>query len=98
MSLTDELDRYEATFDIEYLQWADRLQQKQIELFWDSANGGFFSTAADAPDLILRLKDGAFPFGAPESLPADGSRTRFPRAVNKRHLCEQSIPTRHDTL
>jgi uncharacterized protein YyaL (SSP411 family) len=43
---------------VEYLQWADRLQQKQIELFWDSENGGFFSTAAAATDLILRLKDG----------------------------------------
>lgn len=37
------------------------LQQKQIELFWDPENGGFFSTAADASDLILRLKDGTKP-------------------------------------
>jgi uncharacterized protein YyaL (SSP411 family) len=30
----------------------------QIELFHDEAAGGFFSTAAGQPDLILRLKDG----------------------------------------
>ncbi|CAZ83849.1 unnamed protein product, partial [Tuber melanosporum] len=49
---------YEATFDVEYLQWADALQQKQIDAFWDAENGGFFSTSEGASDLILRLKDG----------------------------------------
>ncbi|PUU80950.1 Six-hairpin glycosidase-like protein [Tuber borchii] len=49
---------YEATFDVEYLQWADALQQKQIDIFWDAENGGFFSTSEGASDLILRLKDG----------------------------------------
>ncbi|CUS11312.1 unnamed protein product [Tuber aestivum] len=51
---------YEATFDVEYLQWADALQQKQIDIFWDAENGGFFSTSEEASDLILRLKDGEF--------------------------------------
>lgn len=49
------------TFNASFLQWADMLQQKQIELFWDPENGGFFSTVADASDLILRLKDGTKP-------------------------------------
>lgn len=44
-----------------YLQWADRLQKKQIDLFWDPENGGFFSTSENASDLILRLKDGIKP-------------------------------------
>ncbi|RPA99950.1 hypothetical protein L873DRAFT_1681898 [Choiromyces venosus 120613-1] len=52
------LSMYEATFDLEYLQWADMLQQKQIDVFWDAENGGFFSTSEGASDLILRLKDG----------------------------------------
>jgi uncharacterized protein YyaL (SSP411 family) len=30
----------------------------QLDLFWDEAHGGFFATAANQPDLILRLKDG----------------------------------------
>ena len=70
------IDLYEATFDDQYLAFADRLQRKfesfstalgallttlaetQISLFYDPQQYGFFSTAAGAPDLILRLKDG----------------------------------------
>jgi uncharacterized protein YyaL (SSP411 family) len=36
----------------------DNPTEKQIELFWDEENDGFFSTAASQSDLILRLKDG----------------------------------------
>jgi uncharacterized protein YyaL (SSP411 family) len=32
--------------------------ETQIELFFDTSAGGFFSTAAGQADLILRLKDG----------------------------------------
>jgi uncharacterized protein YyaL (SSP411 family) len=49
---------YEATFDDSYLEWADSLQRKQLDLFWDKTTGGFFSTAENATDMILRLKDG----------------------------------------
>ncbi|KAF2146063.1 uncharacterized protein K452DRAFT_305049 [Aplosporella prunicola CBS 121167] len=52
------IDLYEATFDDSYLEFADALQKKQIELFWDGVSGGFYSTGADQADLILRLKDG----------------------------------------
>ncbi|EON61623.1 hypothetical protein W97_00838 [Coniosporium apollinis CBS 100218] len=52
------IDLYEATFDDQYLRFADTLQQAQIAQFWDDVGGGFFSTAPDQPDLILRLKDG----------------------------------------
>lgn len=52
------LSLYEATFDAEYLKWADSLQKKQLDLFWDEGNGGFFATSETATDLILRLKDG----------------------------------------
>ncbi|KZF20633.1 hypothetical protein L228DRAFT_222736 [Xylona heveae TC161] len=52
------IDLYQATFNDAYLELADRLQQTQIDLFWDTSSYGFFSTEASAPDLILRLKDG----------------------------------------
>ncbi|KAK7706757.1 hypothetical protein SLS57_009567 [Botryosphaeria dothidea] len=52
------IDLYETTFDDAYLEFADQLQRTQIKLFWDSASGGFFSTAEGQTDLILRLKDG----------------------------------------
>lgn len=52
------IDLYEATFDDSHLEWADILQKKQIELFWDSEHLGFFSTPENQKDLIMRLKDG----------------------------------------
>ena len=60
------LDLYEAQFDLRHLQAAVRLTEKQRELFEDTANGGFFSSAANEQDLVLRVKedyDGAEPSG-----------------------------------
>ena len=58
------LDLYEAGFDIRWLQWAERLQGKMDELFWDAERGGYFNSRADDPNVIVRLKenhDGAEP-------------------------------------
>ncbi|KAI9831224.1 MAG: hypothetical protein M1819_005152 [Sarea resinae] len=59
------IELYEATFNDVYLEFADKLQKTQLSLFWDtphhttpSTGGGFFSTPASQPDLLLRLKDG----------------------------------------
>jgi uncharacterized protein YyaL (SSP411 family) len=60
------LDLYEAAFDLRYLKLAVALTKKQCELFEDRAGGGFYSTAADVPDMVLRIKedyDGAEPSG-----------------------------------
>jgi uncharacterized protein len=65
------LDLYEASFEIRWLQWAERLQAKMDELFWDDRRGGYFNSAADDPSIVLRLKedyDGAEP--APSSVAA----------------------------
>ncbi|KAK5108883.1 hypothetical protein LTR62_007685 [Meristemomyces frigidus] len=51
------LDLYETTFDDTYLEFADTLQRKQNTLFWDMQKFGFFSTAADQPDILVRTKD-----------------------------------------
>ena len=58
------LDLYEADFDPAHLEWALALQQKQDALFWDEVSGGYFSSAADAGDVLVRMKethDGAEP-------------------------------------
>ena len=58
------LDLYEAGFEIRWLQWAERLQVKMDELFWDGKNGGYFNSRADDATVIVRLKedyDGAEP-------------------------------------
>src|SRR5690606_34543743 len=52
------IELYQATFDPQYLQWAEALQQRQIDLFHDPEAGGFFATPSTQTDLILRLKDG----------------------------------------
>jgi uncharacterized protein YyaL (SSP411 family) len=65
------LDLYETGFDIQWLQWAEKLQIRMDELFWDEANGGYFNSRADDPTVIVRLKedyDGAEP--APNSIAA----------------------------
>jgi uncharacterized protein YyaL (SSP411 family) len=65
------LDLYEASFNVKWLSWAIRLQEKQDRLFWDQQNGGYFSTAGNDPSVLLRIKDaydGAEP--APNSVSA----------------------------
>jgi len=63
------LDLYEAGFDIRWLRWAEELQDRMDELFWDGEHGGYFNSRADDPTVIVRLKedyDGAEP--APNSV------------------------------
>jgi uncharacterized protein YyaL (SSP411 family) len=60
------LDLYEAQFDLRHLEMAVRLTEKQRELFEDNEMGGFFSSRANDPELVIRIKDdydGAEPSG-----------------------------------
>ncbi|XP_020279686.1 spermatogenesis-associated protein 20 isoform X2 [Pseudomyrmex gracilis] len=49
------LDLYEANFDPHWIEVAEKLQNIQDQLFWDSKDAGYFSTVED-PQIILRLK------------------------------------------
>uniref|UniRef100_A0A8C9QWA2 Spermatosis associated 20 n=1 Tax=Scleropages formosus TaxID=113540 RepID=A0A8C9QWA2_SCLFO len=58
------LDLYEATLDTRWLSWAEELQLKQDQFFWDSQGGGYFCSDPTDPTLLLVLKqdqDGAEP-------------------------------------
>ncbi|XP_046959550.1 spermatogenesis-associated protein 20 isoform X1 [Vanessa cardui] len=60
------LDLYEASLDLNWLNWARELQMKQNELFWDDQNGGYFTCSTEDNTVVLRLKedqDGAEPSG-----------------------------------
>ncbi|MGA2882184.1 MAG: thioredoxin domain-containing protein [Bryobacteraceae bacterium] len=60
------LDLYEADFDPRHMEAAIQLASKMRDLFEDSAEGAFFSTAAGDSNLVLRMKDdydGAEPSG-----------------------------------
>ncbi len=57
---------HRATGDDKWLTAAADLTAKQIELFWDEDNGGFFFTSKDHEELLARGKtpyDGAEPSG-----------------------------------
>ena len=58
------LELFQADPDAAWLEWAIALQQRQDELFWDDAAGGWFSTTGRDASVLLRLKedyDGAEP-------------------------------------
>ena len=60
------LELYEATFDVSSLKTALDLNAEFLKRFWDPYLGGFYFTADDSEELIVRKKeiyDGATPSG-----------------------------------
>lgn len=60
------IELYEATFDVKYLKAAVHLNEIMDKHFWDGEAGGFFFTADDGEELLVRKKeyyDGALPSG-----------------------------------
>ncbi len=60
------IELYETTFKVRYLQTALDLTRDQIRHFWDSEKWGFYLTADDAEEVLVRKKqiyDGAIPSG-----------------------------------
>ena len=51
------LNLYEADFDLQWITWAEELQETQNKLLWDEENQGYFFTEVNSPDLIRRSKD-----------------------------------------
>jgi uncharacterized protein YyaL (SSP411 family) len=60
------LELYETTFQVQHLEDALALQKRMIDLFWDDVGGGFYFSANNGEQLIVRQKehhDGALPSG-----------------------------------
>ena len=58
------LELYEATFTVSYLESAIELNDQFLEHYWDDEDDGFYFTADDAEELLVRHKesyDGAIP-------------------------------------
>jgi uncharacterized protein YyaL (SSP411 family) len=58
------LELFQADPDVRWLEWAQMLQRRQDELFWDEAAGAWFSTTGRDATVLLRMKedyDGAEP-------------------------------------
>jgi uncharacterized protein YyaL (SSP411 family) len=51
------LDLYEASFDVDRIEMALKLQQRQDELFRDAKNGGYFATSGADAGVLLRMKE-----------------------------------------
>jgi uncharacterized protein YyaL (SSP411 family) len=65
--LSGVIELYEATLEPEHLEFASALAEAMLARFHDPEHGGFWQSAADAGDLILRVKDdndGAEPAGS----------------------------------
>jgi uncharacterized protein YyaL (SSP411 family) len=61
------LELFEATGNVEWLEWAIALNDLQAERFFDERDGGWFSTTDADPSVLVRLKedyDGAEPAAA----------------------------------
>lgn len=87
------LDTYEATFEVRYLEKAIGLQGMMDEFFWDEQEGGYFTIADDAEQLIVRAKKlygGAIPSG---NAAAIGNLLRLHRMTGQPHYA-----TRGDEL
>ena len=52
------LELFHVTQDPHWVEVADRLMKKQIELFWDDRNGGFYSSSGTDPSVLLRMREG----------------------------------------
>jgi uncharacterized protein YyaL (SSP411 family) len=64
--LSGVIDLYEATLEPGHLDFSIALTEAMVTKFYDAENGGFWQSAGDANDLILRVKDdydGAEPSG-----------------------------------
>jgi len=58
------LELFQAEPDERWLEWAQTLQRRQDELFWDDKDGAWFSTTGRDANVLLRMKedyDGAEP-------------------------------------
>ncbi|MEY2466462.1 MAG: uncharacterized protein QOD03_983 [Verrucomicrobiota bacterium] len=64
--LSGVIELYEATLAPQHLEFAIALAEAMLAKFYDTENGGFWQSAADTKNLILRVKedyDGAEPSG-----------------------------------
>ncbi len=60
------IDLYEASLNIDWLKNSIKLTAKQVNLFYDSKDGGFYDISGTDPSIIIRTKewyDGAEPTG-----------------------------------
>ncbi|PSQ95810.1 MAG: thioredoxin domain-containing protein [Bacteroidetes bacterium SW_9_63_38] len=84
------IELYETTFEPRWLEAALDLTDEALDRFWDDEDGGFFLTASDEEDLIVRPKevsDGAMPSGNSVQL---SNLLRLARMTGRTELAERA--------
>lgn len=87
------IDLYEASFNIKWLELASELNDRTIDLFYDSKDGAFFDTPEGSQNLIVRMRDdydGAEPTG--NSI-AVMNLLRLSQMLDKKELREKADKT-----
>ena len=51
------LELFQADGEASWLEWAWKLQARQDDLFWDTGDGGWFSTTGFDASVLLRMKE-----------------------------------------
>ncbi|NTX15861.1 thioredoxin domain-containing protein [Myxococcus sp. CA056] len=78
---------YQATFDVKYLEAAEALVKRAVELFWDEEKRAYFTAPRGQKDLVVAtygLFDNAFPSGASTLTEAQVALAAL--TGNERHL------------
>jgi hypothetical protein len=84
------IELYETTFAPRWLEAALTLTEEALARFWDEEEGGFFLTASDGEELIVRPKevsDGAMPSGNSVFL---SNLLRLARMTGRTELAERA--------
>jgi uncharacterized protein YyaL (SSP411 family) len=92
--LAGVIELYEATLEVEHLHFAIALAEAMLARFYDTENGGFWQSAAEAKDLILRVKedyDGAQPSGNSAAIVALLKLGKITAHKPFTHAAEQSL-------
>ena len=91
--LSGVIELYEATLEPSHLDFAIKLADAMLARFFDTENGGFWQSAADSTDLILRVKDdydGAEPSG---NSVATLSLLKLGAIIGRKHFTEAAEKT-----
>ncbi|AKQ64030.1 Thymidylate kinase [Myxococcus hansupus] len=92
---------YQATFDVKYLEAADALVRRAVDLFWDAEKAAYLTAPRGQKDLVVAtygLFDNAFPSGASTLTEAQVELAAL--TGDKRHLelPERYVSRMHDGL
>lgn len=88
------IELYEATFETRYLREAVALTEHTLEHFWDKNDGGFFFTADDSEQLLVRSKKlygGAIPSGNAVAALNLGRLYRMTNQSTYEHRCIETL-------